>query len=128
MMKKRAFYGIATIILLGIETLIALYVHDAFIRPYVGDVLVVAVIYTLIRTIIPDKCRFLPLYIFLFAPAVEALQLFHFVEILGLEKSDFFRILLGSVFDIKDILCYLVGCLFLCIWEIFSRARKLKNL
>ena len=128
MMKKRVFYGIATILLLGIEILIALYVHDTFIRPYVGDILVVAVIYTFIRTIIPDKYRLLPLYIFLFATSVEVLQLFHIVELFGLEKSEFFRILLGSVFDIKDILCYLVGCLFLGVWEAFSRAWKFKNL
>ena len=36
-MNKRIAYGIATFILLIIEVLIALFVHDAFIRPYIGD-------------------------------------------------------------------------------------------
>ena len=44
---KRIGYAIATVILLLIEVLIAVYVHDAFVRPYIGDVLVVVVIYTL---------------------------------------------------------------------------------
>ena len=44
---KRIGYAIATVILLLTEVLIALYVHDAFVRPYIGDVLVVIVIYTL---------------------------------------------------------------------------------
>ena len=35
---KRIGYAIATVILLLIEVLIALYVHDAFVRPYIGDV------------------------------------------------------------------------------------------
>ena len=40
---KRIGYAIATVILLLIEVLIAIYVHDAFVRPYIGDVLVTAV-------------------------------------------------------------------------------------
>ena len=117
-MKKGIFYGITTIILLGIEILIALYVNDSFVRPYIGDVLVVVVIYTFIRIFIPEKCRMLPLYIFLFATAVEVMQLFHLVELLGLEKSRFFRTLIGSVFDFKDILCYAVGCFLLGLYEV----------
>lgn len=114
-MKKRVLYAVATLLLLFIEIVIALYVHDDFIRPYVGDVLVVIVIYTFIRIIVPEKCRLLPLYIFIFAAGVELLQLANIVEILGVEDNRFFMILIGSVFDIKDIVCYAVGCVILCI-------------
>lgn len=116
-MKNRIPYIISTITLLTIEVLIALFCHDNFIRPYVGDVLVVVVIYTFLRIWIPSGVRLLPLYIFLFAAGVEVLQYFHIVEILGLENNTFFRVLIGSVFDIKDIICYFVGCVFLGIFE-----------
>ena len=43
--KKRAFYAAAFLILLAIEVLIALFVHDRFVRPYLGDVIVVIVVY-----------------------------------------------------------------------------------
>lgn len=122
-MKKRVLYAVATLLLLFIEIVIALYVHDDFIRPYVGDVLVVIVIYTFIRIIVPEKCRLLPLYIFIFAAGVELLQLANIVEILGVEDNRFFMILIGSVFDIKDIVCYAVGCVILCIYE-WMRVRK----
>lgn len=36
---KRIGYAIATVILLLTEVLIALYVHDAFVRPYIGDIM-----------------------------------------------------------------------------------------
>ncbi|MCQ2423228.1 MAG: DUF2809 domain-containing protein [Lachnospiraceae bacterium] len=108
-MRKRIYYCIATLLLLLAEVLIALYVHDAFVRPYVGDVLVVILIYTFIRIFLPEGGKWLPLYIFLFAAGVEILQLFHLVERLGLENNSLFRILIGSVFDITDILCYAVG-------------------
>lgn len=52
---KRIGYAIATVILLLTEVLIALYVHDAFVRPYIGDVLVVIVIYTFIRIFVDRK-------------------------------------------------------------------------
>ena len=104
-----------TLILLSIEVLIALFVHDTFVRPYIGDVLVVIVIYTFVRIFVPEGCVFLPLYVFVFAAGVEVLQLFHMVDLLGLGDSRFFRTLIGSVFDMKDILCYAVGCLILFI-------------
>lgn len=118
-MKKRMLYIIATILFLAVEVAIALFVHDNFVRPYIGDVLVVIVLYTFLRIWIPDKLRLLPLYVFLFAAGVEVLQYFEFVKLLGLGNNQFLRILLGSVFDWKDILCYAVGCLLLAGYEIF---------
>ena len=122
-MKKRLFYFSATIILLITEVLIALYVHDDFIRPYVGDAIVVIVIYTFVRTLIPEKCRLLPLFIFIFAVAVEILQGIHIVNILGVADNRFLRTLIGTSFDIKDILCYSVGCVFLGFYEYMIRKK-----
>lgn len=122
-MKIRILYAVATLLLLLTEVFIALYVHDDFIRPYVGDVLVVIVIYTFIRMIIPATCRLLPLYIFIFAAGVELLQLAKIVEILGVEDNIFLKTLIGSVFDVKDIVCYAVGCVILGVYE-WVRTRK----
>ena len=115
--RKRIKYLIAFAILLLVEVLIALYVHDEFIRPYVGDVLVVIVVYCFVRIFVPGKCRLLPLYVFLFAAGVEVLQYFELVKRLGLENNTFLRGLIGSVFDMKDILCYAVGGLILGGYE-----------
>ena len=122
-MKKRILYAVATLFLLLIEVIIALYVHDDFIRPYVGDVLVVIVIYTFIRIIVPEKCKLIPLFLFIFASGVELLQLANIVEILGVADNKFLKILIGSVFDIKDIVCYAVGCVILCMYE-WVRVRR----
>lgn len=122
-MKKRILYAVATLFLLLIEVIIALYVHDDFIRPYVGDMLVVIVIYTFIRIIVPEKCKLIPLFIFIFATGVELLQLANIVEILGVADNKFLKTLIGSVFDIKDIVCYAVGCMILCMYE-WVRVRK----
>ena len=118
MIKIIILYIIATLVLLSIEVLIALFVHDSFIRPYVGDMLVVIVIYTFIRIWIPERCRLLPLYVFLFAVLVEVLQYFNIVDVLGLSGSRFFSVLIGGTFDWKDIACYGAGCVVLVIYEV----------
>lgn len=115
--KLRIRYAIAFIVLLAIEVLIALFVHDRFIRPYIGDVLVVVVLYVAVRIIIPDRCKLLPLYLFLFAAMVECLQYVNLVQLLGVENNPFLRVLIGSVFDLKDILCYGAGCILLGIYQ-----------
>lgn len=117
MKNKRVFYLCLTLVLFFVELFIALYIRDSFVRPFLGDVLVVIFIYTFIRIFLPDRFPLLPLFIFVFAAGVEVLQLFQIVDLLGLGGISFFRILIGSVFDIKDIVCYAVGCIVLGIYE-----------
>lgn len=120
--RARWRYLAAFIIIFMVEAWIALYVRDRFIRPYIGDMLVVVLVYCLVRTVFPGGIRRLPLYIFLFASGVELLQYFHLVDLLGLQGYTAARIILGSVFDWKDIACYGAGCLLLQIFEIRRRA------
>lgn len=115
--KLRLRYGVLFLILMAVETLIAFYVHDAFVRPYVGDMLAVLVVYCFVRIFIPVKGRLLPLYVFLFAACVELLQYFDLVSFLGLSGNKLARIVMGSVADLKDVGCYAVGCLMLAAWE-----------
>lgn len=120
-MKINKRYLSSFFILLTIEVFIALFIHDNFIRPYIGDVLVVIVIYTFIRGIIRRKVKNLPIYIFLFGVLVEVLQYFRIVDILHLQNNRFFTILIGTSFDVKDIMCYFVGTLILIFWEVINK-------
>lgn len=122
-LKRRIGYAAATVLLIVTEVMIALYVHDDFVRPYVGDMLVVIAVYCAVRIVIPVKCKLLPLYVFIFAGGVELLQYFDLVGELGLENNVFLKTLLGSVFDVKDIACYAVGCIALGIYEVIIRRR-----
>ena len=119
--KKRISYALITLGLLAVEVLIALFVHDDFIRPYIGDVLVTVLICAFMRIFIPQSVKMLPLYVFIFAAGVEVLQYFRIVEVLGLSENRFFSVLIGSVFDVKDIVCYGVGCVIVFTVEKFAQ-------
>ena len=102
------------LILLLIEIFIGLFIHDNFIRPYVGDVLVVLVMYYFVKALKPN-CKCLPIYVFLIALFTEILQYFKIVEVLNI-KNKVISIILGSTADVWDIVCYMAGTIILlCI-------------
>ena len=108
--KKRIIYLLIFCSLLAIEIVIALFVNDAFIRPYVGDILVTLLLCCLCRIIVPNKVNQLPVYVFIFAAAVEVGQYFDLVALLGLEDNRILSIALGRTFSWLDLFCYAVGC------------------
>lgn len=111
MKNKRLLYTFLFCGLFALEICIALFVHDAFIRPYVGDMLVTLLLCCLCRVVFPTKMRLLPLWVFLFAACVEIGQYFDLVALLGLADNRFLSILMGRTFSWIDLLCYAVGCI-----------------
>lgn len=107
-LKIRLPYIVATVVLLGIEVIIGAYVHDDFVRPFVGDALVTALLCAVGRIVLP-RWRWLPLAVLLFAVAVELSQLIELDRILGVEGTAI-GTAIGSTFDIADLICYAVGC------------------
>ena len=124
MKKRRLVYLLAFALLFAVEVLIALFVHDNFVRPFVGDVLVVVLIVLFIRIFVPDGVCLLPLYVLLFAAAVEFLQLADPVRLLGIEGCPFLRIAIGSTFDPLDLLAYALGALVCFLGEWLVRKRR----
>lgn len=108
--KLRIGYGLLFLLLLLTEICIALFVHDRFVRPYLGDVLVTVLLCCLCRVLFPEGISVLPAYVFLFAIAVEIGQYFDMVKLLGLDGIPFFSIIMGRSFSVLDIVCYAAGC------------------
>ena len=123
-MKNRLWFifGLATVV--GIEILIGQYVHDAVIRPYVGDVLVVVAVYLLVRAVWPKGHPRLALWVFLFAALVECMQGLGWGNLPAIRNSRLLRIMLGSTFDWRDIFCYAVGCAGIALAERIIREKR----
>jgi hypothetical protein len=105
---NKTYFGL-TLFLFFIEFLIAIYVHDAIVRPYIGDVLVVILIYCFIKSLFNTKVIPTAIFVLLFAFGVETLQYLNIIEILGLENNSFARIVIGTSFAWMDIICYCIG-------------------
>lgn len=117
-------YAIITLVLFVVECVIALYVHDKFIRPFFGDVLVVVLIYAALRTILKTKPTKILVAVLLFAVLIEVLQAFNFAALLGLSSNKFARIILGSTFDWFDLLAYFIGGLLAFFGERFLASKS----
>ena len=102
-------YFILSILLFLIEVLIALYVHDNFIRPYIGDLLVVILIYCFCKSFIKLPTIPLAISVLLFSYSIETLQYLHIVKWLGLSHYKLANIIIGDSFSWEDILCYTIG-------------------
>jgi hypothetical protein len=122
-MKKsvhpRIIYAAVFLTLLITEVIIALFVRDAFIRPYGGDILVTVLLCAFVRIVFPKGIKLLPLFVFAFSVLVELAQYINIVEILGLSHIAFFRIVIGTSFSWIDIICYGAGCIIFFVFEFF---------
>ncbi len=105
----RKHYFLLALLLFTVEVLIALYLNDPFVRPYVGDYLVVIFLYCALRSVV--NLRVLPaaIGVLLFAYLVETLQYFHIVDRLGLSNNKLARTVIGIGFEWTDILAYTLG-------------------
>jgi hypothetical protein len=52
-----------------------------------------------------------------FSAGIEVLQYFKVLTLFNLQHNQIASIIFGATFDIKDILCYLVGSIVVFVWE-----------
>lgn len=116
-MKKQSVYLVLFVLLVAVEVFIGAFVRDDFLRPYVGDMLVTALLCCLVRVLRPEGLYWLPAGVFAFTVAVECAQL---IEIPALEGT-ILGIIMGSTFDWKDLCCYAIGCLLFAAGEGFLK-------
>ena len=115
---RLAFLAVAGVILVT-EIYIAVCVKGGFVRHYAGDVLAVILLYALARAIFSAPPSNLALKIFAFAAALELVQYFGVVQILGVENK-ILKVMIGGTFDFADLLCYAVGCVLAGAYEKFE--------
>ena len=108
-MRFIGYYLGWTVGLFLIELSIALWVNDDFVRPYLGDVLVVILIYAFVRAFFKVAIVPTAIGVLVFAFAVEILQYFKIVELLGWESSAIARTIIGTTFTWEDLIAYTVG-------------------
>ena len=109
-MRARLPYIIGFLLLVAVEVCIGVFYFSHFIRSYVGDVIIVWVLYCLFRSFVPKKFDSygVALGILAFSFAVEILQKAHIANILGV-KNELLRIIIGTSYAPEDLWSYAAG-------------------
>lgn len=105
------------IALLCIEAFIARYVHDSIIRPYIGDFLVVILMYCFVKSFFELTVLKAAVIVLLFAFGIETLQYLNVIGKLGLKHSSIAKTILGHPFSWMDLLAYTVGMIAVLLIE-----------
>ncbi|MEN8817254.1 MAG: DUF2809 domain-containing protein [Nonlabens sp.] len=100
-----------------VEFFIEQYVHDSFIRPYLGDFLVVILLYAILISISKLQVYTAAVVTLIFSYLVETAQYLQLVSFLGLEEYKWSRIIIGTSFSWWDVLMYSLGFLFIILIE-----------
>lgn len=93
------------------EVAIALFVRDRFVRPYLGDVLAVVLVYCGLRAVLP--LRVLPAAVLAFAigALIEFGQAVNLLDLIGLRGNPVIAVVLGGSFEWLDFVAYAAGAL-----------------
>ena len=120
-------YFILTITIFLIEVLIATKLKDIFfVRAYLGDVIVVLLIYTFIKSFVRiENNQKLIIGILIFSFLVEFAQYFNIAEKIGFREGSLMYIVIGNSFSWIDILCYAVGGLIISIFVKITESKKI---
>jgi hypothetical protein len=108
---SRPRYAAAAAFLFALEVLIALFVRDGFVRPYLGDALAVAMVYCAVRAISNLRPLTAAAIAFAVAVVIELGQYVGVLRLVGLQDSTVARTVLGHGFDLRDFPAYAAGAL-----------------
>lgn len=122
-MTFRPGYAIAAFAIFAVEVLIALFVRDAFVRPYAGDMLAVILVYCALRAVTWLGIASAIAVTLAIALAIELAQLLSLLDVLGLRGNRLAATVLGGSFDWLDLVAYAAGAAIAAAIEAVLRRR-----
>ncbi|WP_114492788.1 DUF2809 domain-containing protein [Candidatus Ulvibacter alkanivorans] len=101
-------YFIGFLITVAIEIAIATYTFHPFIRSFVGDVLVIPLLFFFLKSFLSFSSERIAIAVLLFAFGIEFLQFIKILELLDI-RNPLAKIVIGTTFDWMDLLAYSIG-------------------
>jgi hypothetical protein len=116
-LQLKKTYSLLFILLLTIEILIAKFLTSGFIRYTFGDYLAVILLYCFFRSFINANALKISFIALIIAYIIEFLQLINVLSLLNIQDNHIIKIILGSTFNISDLVAYTLGILSVLIIE-----------
>ncbi|MBT8261697.1 MAG: DUF2809 domain-containing protein [Bacteroidia bacterium] len=112
--KKR--YFIPFLLVLVCEIAIAIFHFHRFVRGFLGDVLVIPLLYFFLRTFSNLRRNKTLVLVLIFGCIVEILQLIDLAVLFNIQ-SNVLTIILGNTFDWTDLIAYVLGGIIILLLE-----------
>ncbi len=111
-MKRRLIYVAITVIcFISCVLIVKLFAKNQFIRGFVGDIVIILLIYFFIKSFYNFHSVKLTIFILLLAFTTEFLQYLNLISTLGLGGNIFAELIIGAVFDPLDLIAYIIGAI-----------------
>ncbi|MEN3322640.1 DUF2809 domain-containing protein [Mariniflexile soesokkakense] len=110
-------YIILTLLLFTTEAFIAIFLKTGFIRHTFGDYLIVILMYCFFKSFIKGNHFYIAMSVLAFSFVVEFFQLVNILKPLNLQNSHIAKLILGSTFQISDLMAYTLGIVTVLIVE-----------
>jgi hypothetical protein len=116
-MTQTNLYRVLAVAVFGIEVCIALFIHGGFVRHYVGDTLVVVLLYLVFRSFTRLQLAAALSLALILAFTIEVGQYFRILDMLRIGDISLIKIVAGNSFDWIDMLAYIGGAVLVLIVE-----------
>ena len=111
-MKRLIYLGLAALCFTSCVVIVVFFNQNAFIRGFLGDVIVVILMFFLLKAVHDFRPARLAAFVLAIAFLVEVGQYIGVVGLLGIRENYLTRLILGSVFEYEDLLAYAIGVAF----------------
>ncbi|MHB8064693.1 MAG: ribosomal maturation YjgA family protein [Ruminiclostridium sp.] len=109
-MKRRlVYFSLSFLCFIACVFIVKLFKDNQFIRGFIGDIIVISLIYFFIKILYDFNALKLTVFTLVIAFITEFIQLLKLTALLGIENSTLARLILGSVFDPYDLIAYTIG-------------------
>lgn len=124
-MKIRAPYLLAAFFLVAVEVFIAAFVHDGFVRPYLGDTIATILVYVVLMVFPAVTSNWAIMGALVVSFLVEWMQFIHMLEYVGMENNKMAVLFFGSAASWEDVVAYSIGGVMVYL---FTQKETLKKL
>jgi len=112
-------YLVIFLLLLTAEIAIALLHIHKFVRGFVGDLLVIPLLYSTLKLISKGSTKTVLLCTVTIAFGLELAQYIGLADILGIQNK-WLRVIIGTTYDPLDLLAYSLGATFILMYEYYD--------
>ncbi len=126
LVRRLIYFSLTSFCLAAIILIVKLFNNNHFIRGFIGDVIIIWLIYFFIKTFYNFHALKLATFTLVIAFTTEFIQYLHITTFFGFEQNTVTSLVFGTVFDPYDLIAYTIGAV--SIYIIDSRLVKFRTL